>query len=215
MEIIKQRCHVCGGEMEVLAGTDKNYESIILRQNGKDQPVRWTDPVLSCLNTLCPNYKRWFLSTEYEAKVPRRNTLSLGAGMRRHDGAVHHDRVALPGIDVVHDLTIFPWPWADGWFERIVAFDVVEHLPDLLRSVEECHRILQPGGRLWIHTNDARNWRAFTDPTHVHFCTPETFDFFVPGTFLGDTYHWYTRGKFRKLDCHAEGNELVFELEKI
>lgn len=141
--------------------------------------------------------------------------LSIGAGKRRHEGAIHHDRVFLPGIDVVWDLNIFPWPWTRESFDRIIAFDVLEHIPDLIKAIEECHRILVPGGRLWIHTNNAKYPQAFTDPTHVHFFTAETMDFFVPGTFLCENYGWYSKCRFKKLDCHEEATELVFELEKI
>ncbi len=40
--------------------------------------------------------------------------LNLGAGKDIVDGYINHDIVELPGIDIVHDLNVFPWPW-EGW----------------------------------------------------------------------------------------------------
>lgn len=43
---------------------------------------------------------------------------------------VNLDRVALPGIDVVHDLDVGPWPFEDGAASSIEAKDVFEHVND-------------------------------------------------------------------------------------
>ena len=40
--------------------------------------------------------------------------LHLGCGHIIKEGWVNHDIVPLAGVDVVHDLTKFPWPWP-GW----------------------------------------------------------------------------------------------------
>ena len=146
--------------------------------------------------------------------MPKCDILSIGAGMRRHPGAIHCDKRPLPGIDVVHDLNSYPWPFESGWASRVIAFDVLEHLDDVIRAVEECHRILRMGGTLWIHTNYWNTKQAFTDPTHKHFFTEESFDFFCPGTFLGDNYGFYSACKFRKIEWHMEATEMVMTLIK-
>lgn len=38
----------------------------------------------------------------------------------------------------------------DHSFEEIIAFGILEHLPDPRRLLDECHRILAPGGRLHV-----------------------------------------------------------------
>lgn len=41
-------------------------------------------------------------------------------------------------------------PYADQYFDRIVAVHVLEHLPDLPRAIDQMHRVLKPGGLLSI-----------------------------------------------------------------
>lgn len=41
----------------------------------------------------------------------------------------------------------------DGAFDTVIAFDVLEHVPDYLKALREVHRILSPGG-----------WAIFTVP---------------------------------------------------
>jgi SAM-dependent methyltransferase len=41
-------------------------------------------------------------------------------------------------------------PFADGSFEVVGAFDVVEHCEPEARALAELHRVLEPGGRLLV-----------------------------------------------------------------
>jgi len=43
-------------------------------------------------------------------------------------------------------------PWRSGTFECVLAREVMEHVDDIYRMVEEIHRVLRPGGRLWFST---------------------------------------------------------------
>lgn len=115
--------------------------------------------------------------------------VNLGAGGKALDGYVNVDLVHQDGIDVMHDLDVFPWPWEDASVEEIVAFDVFEHVDHPVQFMTECHRILRPGGLLSIHTSWIGNPESFTDPTHKRFCTKQTFDYWIPGTTMYDGYN--------------------------
>lgn len=110
--------------------------------------------------------------------------LNLGAGGRILPGWVNVDRVAGPGIDLVHDLDQLPWPIEDGSVLDIQARDVFEHVNDPIGFMTECYRVLVPGGQLWIRTPciSLSLSDAFTDPTHRRFPTWHTFDYWVAGT---------------------------------
>ncbi len=110
--------------------------------------------------------------------------LNLGAGSAVLAGWCNLDRAALPGVDVVHDLDVRPWPFDTGSMDQIVAKDIFEHVADPVLFMTECHRILRPGAGLFIQCPYYRGRDAFTDPTHRRFPTEHTFDFWIPGTVL-------------------------------
>lgn len=129
--------------------------------------------------------------------------LNLGCGGRLLDGAVNVDRVALPGVDVVWDLDVHPWPWPDGSVDRVAANHIFEHVDDPVGFVGEAWRVLEPGGQLGVEVPHWRHPDAFTDPTHRRFCTPQTFDYWCRGTVLGDVqgeaFHggrWFAKAGF-------------------
>lgn len=143
--------------------------------------------------------------------------LNLGAGPRPMPDAVNVDRVPLPGIDVVHDLDVRPWPWADDSVEAIHARDLFEHLADAVGFMVECHRVLIPGCTLWIRTpNVAVNaGDAFTDPTHRRFPTWETFDYWIPGTrYYAEHNAAYGGVAFEMLDKRPDDGSMVVVLSK-
>jgi len=48
-------------------------------------------------------------------------------------------------------------PFASGFFDAVVALDVLEHIPDDILAISECHRVLKPGGGL-VMTVPAHAW---------------------------------------------------------
>jgi len=127
--------------------------------------------------------------------------LNLGAGNHPLAGAVNHDlRKHRPEIDVTWNLSHLSWPWKDEEFDEIHAMSVLEHLDiDLLTSVNECWRILKPGGTLRCRVPYWRHETCWRDPTHRRGYTMETFDIFDVSTNIGnpDAYGFYTDRKWK------------------
>jgi SAM-dependent methyltransferase len=48
-------------------------------------------------------------------------------------------------------------PFADGEFDLVLCSQVIEHVPDAGRAVDELTRVLHPGGTLIISTDNERN----------------------------------------------------------
>lgn len=117
----------------------------------------------------------------------------LGSGKAPRPGAVNVDISAACQPDIVHDLRRFPWPFPDESFGEIWCHDVLEHLPDTVRTMEEIHRIAAPGAVVYVTTPHFSCANAFTDPTHVR-----QFGFFSFDYFTGDATHdHYTDVRFR------------------
>jgi SAM-dependent methyltransferase len=71
--------------------------------------------------------------------------------------------------DIVHDLNVFPYPIDDSSFDQVLLQDVLEHVREPIRVLEELHRILRPGGRLQLRTPHFSSALAYGDPTHQHY----------------------------------------------
>ena len=108
------------------------------------------------------------------------SVLNLGCGRKHRPEAVNLDRTEASSPDVVHDLDVRPWPFADGRFERVYAFDVIEHLADVVAAMEELHRVCRDGAAIEITVPHFSSGNAFTDPTHRHFFSRFSFDYFDP-----------------------------------
>lgn len=124
--------------------------------------------------------------------------LDVGCGADKLPGAVGIDRTRDTAADVVHDLNLLPWPFADGSFGFVRCQDVLEHLDDLLGVMAEIHRITAPDAVIRIRVPHFSSVHAFTDPTHRHFFSSESFDYFSPDRTL---YAHYSRAQFRVTSC--------------
>lgn len=62
----------------------------------------------------------------------------------------------LPGVDVVHDMTVYPWPFPNSSFGFVYMSHVLEHAPaeHVKPILNQIWRILKPGGRVEIHVPD-------------------------------------------------------------
>lgn len=126
--------------------------------------------------------------------------LQLGAGTNIKDGFINLDYAALPGIDVVHDLNIMPWPFNDNSFTYVLAEDVLEHLDKPIEAIQEMHRITAKDGILDIQVPYWNSWSANTDLSHRHRFTEHSFDYFDPTTTLGKIRFYYSPAKVLKID---------------
>lgn len=110
--------------------------------------------------------------------------LHIGCGMSKKPGSIGIDINPKSHADIVHDLDKFPYPFPKNHFDQIIAEHILEHLENLSRVMEELHKISKNGARIYISSCHFSSVDAFTDPTHKHFITSRTFDYYIPGTDL-------------------------------
>lgn len=150
--------------------------------------------------------------------------LNLGSADRHFDGYVSVDKV-LPAswqspIDCQYaDLSHPRWPWENSSVDEIRAWDVIEHLPNRILTMNEAWRILVPGGRLDIEVpNAARGAGFFQDPTHVSMWCMNSFQYYEEGSFarhrLGAAYGITARFRVAQL-AEFPCKDVVEEVWKI
>ena len=122
--------------------------------------------------------------------------INLGAGTDIREGFVNHDIASISGIDVVFDLNHYPWPWDDNSVDEIIAKDLLEHLDNFMRSMEEVYRVLAPSGIARIKVPYWNSCNRYADPTHKMGFHEITFKFFDPSSIHCQERHYYTHARF-------------------
>ena len=111
-------------------------------------------------------------------RVAPRRILDVGCGRNKRPGAIGVDRNPRTAADVLCDLDHFPYPFRDSSFDELYATHVIEHVADVIRTMEEFHRLVRPGGRIHIVTPHYTDFSSFCDPTHRWHLNSYSFRYF-------------------------------------
>ncbi len=131
-----------------------------------------------------------------------RKVLHLGSGKKYRADAVNVDSREEVHPDIVLDLDKRPWPFADSAFREVHAYDVLEHLSDVVGTLEEIHRVCENGAIVKLTVPHFSCANAFTDPTHRHYFGHQSFHYLT-----GEHEHdHYTSVRFRR-----RVTQIVFE----
>ncbi len=122
-------------------------------------------------------------------------TLNLGSGKDWRDDCLNADIQARVKPDWVADISrvnfgeviatrfgemqIKPY-----MFDKIIANDVLEHIPDLVCAMTNCKNLLKPGGEFHIHVPYELSLGAWQDPTHVRAFNENSWLYYTD-------WHWY------------------------
>lgn len=103
----------------------------------------------------------------------------LGCGPKKTPGAVGIDIYPYPGVDVVCDLDVFPWPMPTDDYDGIVCRHVIEHIADPVAFMSEVHRIAKNGAVIEFYTPHFSSVNSWADLTHrrhlsLHWYLPFT-----------------------------------------
>jgi SAM-dependent methyltransferase len=127
------------------------------------------------------------------------DVLDIGCGASKEPGAIGMDRLPLPNVDVLHDMDVFPYPFGDNSFDRVVMNNSIEHVDDPIRVLQELHRVARHGAIIHIETPHYSSCDYYTDPTHKHPFSSRTFDYIVAGTKLSE-FRYADNVRFNKVD---------------
>jgi SAM-dependent methyltransferase len=123
--------------------------------------------------------------------------LDLGCGMDKYPGAIGADKNPATAADVICHIDKGALPFRDDAFDQVRAVHLIEHVADVIQTMEELHRVTRPGGSIYIVTPHYTDASSFTDPTHRWHLNSFSFEyFFAPGGVHGRD-HFYTHVRLR------------------
>lgn len=110
--------------------------------------------------------------------------IDLGCGAKKQPGFIGIDNRQLPGVDIVQDVTQFPWPLPSDCASLVMASHLVEHITrengTFLKFMDEVWRVLKTGGQFMFAMPYAGSSGYYQDPTHVNPCIEATWAYFDP-----------------------------------
>ena len=121
--------------------------------------------------------------------------LDVGCGINKYPGSIGVDVNPNTRADVVCNLDHFPYPFRDDAFDHLRATHVIEHVSDVVKTMEEFHRLVRHGGTVYIATPHYTDFSSFCDPTHRWHLNTFSFRYF------GDNnagYGYYSGARFQE-----------------
>lgn len=113
-------------------------------------------------------------------RVDLGTTDTLPAGFNKFVDLVSNPNVP-PDQMVVADLTK-KWPFEDNSVDHFRAYDLFEHLPDKVFTMNELYRCLKPGGTADVSIPTVHGVGFISDPQHCSFWSRASFDYFTINT---------------------------------
>lgn len=137
--------------------------------------------------------------------------LNLGSGKDWRKDCINADIQPEKKPDWLLDICNVPWgdvidtrlgrfAIEKGMFHEIIANDVLEHIPDLVKAMTNCRDLLKRGGEMYIHVPYDLSYGAWQDPTHVRAFNENSFLYYTD-------WHWYLNWE-EKFTCTQMGFEL-------
>ncbi len=126
--------------------------------------------------------------------MERLRKLNIGCGNAPKKGFINLDKERLKGADVVHNLDKYPWPFPNNYFEEVYGQDVIEHLQDLFRAMNEIHRICKNGAIVRLIVPYWHSSAAFY-PNHNYFFNVDSMKAFTEPDRSYDNYFGFKMEK--------------------
>lgn len=127
--------------------------------------------------------------------------LDVGCGINKRPGSIGIDRNVNTKADAIVDLDRFPYPFHDNSFDALQAVHVIEHVADVVRAMEEFHRLVRPGGEVFLATPHYTDFSSFCDPTHRWHLNSFSLRYFGPDN---AGYGYYSKARFEETSVRVK-----------
>jgi SAM-dependent methyltransferase len=128
-------------------------------------------------------------------------TLDVGCGINKLPGSIGIDRNPASRADVICELDQFPYPFRDSSFDALQAVHVIEHVGDVMKTMEEFHRLVRAGGEVLIVTPHYTDFSSFCDPTHRWHLNSFSLRYFGEDN---AGYGYYSKVRFEEISVHVK-----------
>lgn len=138
--------------------------------------------------------------------------INLGCGKRKMPGFINIDIQERVNPDLVCDITE-GLPYEENTVDEVVAIDFIEHLerPEVMRLMDEIHRVLKPGGKFFHRTPSGEGRGAWQDPTHRSAWNINTWRYYFTDPAYRDLYGTVANFKILQLfdDVTDKENKVI------
>jgi SAM-dependent methyltransferase len=127
--------------------------------------------------------------------------LDVGCGINKFPGSIGIDVNPNTRADILCNLDRYPYPFRDSSFDVLRATHVIEHVSDVVRTMEEFHRLVRNGGSVHIVTPHYTDFSSFCDPTHRWHLNTYSLRYF--GENHGG-YNYYSNVRFQETSVRVK-----------
>jgi len=127
--------------------------------------------------------------------------LDVGCGINKLAGSIGIDRNPGTKADVLVELDRFPYPFRDSSFDGLQAVHVIEHVSDVIKTIEEFHRLVRAGGEVFIVTPHYTDFSSFCDPTHKWHLNSYSLRYFGEDN---AGYGYYSKARFQEISTRVK-----------
>jgi len=127
--------------------------------------------------------------------------LDVGCGINKLAGSIGIDRNPGTKADVLVELDRFPYPFRDSSFDGLQAVHVIEHVSDVIKTIEEFHRLVRAGGEVFIVTPHYTDFSSFCDPTNKWHLNSYSLRYFGEDN---AGYGYYSKARFQEISTHVK-----------
>jgi SAM-dependent methyltransferase len=120
--------------------------------------------------------------------------LNLGCGRDIKKDYINLDSSEMAGVDVVHNIDTYPWPFKDNTFDEVYGRDVIEHVSDLFKAMGEIRRICKHGAVVRLIVPYWHSSGAFY-PNHHYFFNIDSMKFFTEPDRSYDSHYGFRMEK--------------------
>jgi SAM-dependent methyltransferase len=130
----------------------------------------------------------------------------------KNTAAIRRKAAGIPQVEIIETL-VPPLPAiADATADRVISFQVIEHIEDDVTFLQEIHRILKPGGRAYISTVN-KKLSLSRNPWHVREYTAEELLLLAQSIFPTARMEGIT-GNQKVMDYYEENKRSVARLTR-